>query len=73
MASFSCPHYDADHDDCLKLNAECVPGRPGCVLFKNSVFAVSWQQRLANKRAERAAEGGEVGPEVEPENRAESA
>ena len=53
MSSFSCPHYDHDRDDCLRLGAECVPGRPGCVLFGNSVFALPWEERLRRKQAER--------------------
>jgi hypothetical protein len=61
MSSFSCPHYDANHDDCLRLPAECVPGRPGCVLFKNSVFAVPWEQRLEAKQQARAAERDAAG------------
>jgi hypothetical protein len=53
MTSFSCPHYDAQADDCQRLGAECVPGRPGCVLSRNSVFAVPWEQRLRQKQAAR--------------------
>ena len=53
MTSFSCPHFDCLADACLRLRAECVPGRPGCVLCKNSVFAVPWQERLAAKQKER--------------------
>jgi len=60
MSSFSCPHYDSQTDDCVRLGAECVPGRPGCVLFGNSVFAVPWQQRLREKQAERAARNTSV-------------
>lgn len=54
MSSFSCPHYDEEHDTCQRVGDLCVPGRPGCVLFKNSVFAVPWEERLAAKRLERA-------------------
>ena len=54
MSSFSCPHYDDEHDICQRVGDLCVPGRPGCVLFKNSVFAVPWEERLAAKRLERA-------------------
>ncbi|MHB8898804.1 MAG: hypothetical protein ACYC6Y_08670 [Thermoguttaceae bacterium] len=36
----------------MKIRAECVPGRPGCVLRHNSVFAVPWELRLAEKRGE---------------------
>jgi hypothetical protein len=44
--TFSCPHFDINRDHCLRLKADCVPGRPGCVLAKNSVFAVPVQERL---------------------------
>jgi hypothetical protein len=53
MNSFSCPHYDDEHDTCQRVGDLCVPGRTGCVLFKNSVFAVPWEERLAAKRLER--------------------
>ncbi len=53
MSSFSCPHYDDAHDTCQRVGDLCVPGRPGCVLFTNSVFAVPWEERLAAKRLER--------------------
>ena len=56
MSSFSCPHYDDQHDTCQRVGDWCVPGRPGCVLFKNSVFGVSWEERLAAKRLERGRE-----------------
>jgi hypothetical protein len=49
MSSFSCPHFDMEKDLCMKLRAECVPGRPGCVLRHNSEFAVPWEQRLCDK------------------------
>jgi hypothetical protein len=35
---------------CMRLDAECVPGRPGCVLRGNSVFAVSAEERIAERR-----------------------
>ncbi|MCC7476129.1 MAG: hypothetical protein IT425_12095 [Pirellulales bacterium] len=50
MSSFYCPHLDIDQDWCDRINDLCVPGRPGCVLCKNSVFAVPWQERLEEKR-----------------------
>jgi|GEM_PF-1271545 len=59
MSSFSCPHYDDQHDTCQRVGDWCVPGRPGCVLFKNSVFAVLWEQRLAAKQLERAQEASQ--------------
>jgi hypothetical protein len=47
--TFSCPHFDINRDHCLRLNTDCVPGRRGCVLAKNSVFAVPVAERLAEK------------------------
>lgn len=44
--SFACPHFEIDKDYCLLLQAACVPGRPGCVLRKNSVFWVPAEERL---------------------------
>ena len=57
MSSFSCPHFDCCTDECRRVKAECVPGRPGCVLCKNSVFAVPWEERLAAKQRDR-----QIGP-----------
>ena len=45
--TFSCPHFDINRDHCLRLKADCVPGRPGCGLAKNSVFAVPVTERLS--------------------------
>ena len=50
MTSFSCPHFAQHRDWCQKLDDWCVPGRPGCVLPKTTVFVVPWQQRLEAKR-----------------------
>lgn len=50
MSSFSCPHYVQQTDVCMRLHDVCVPGRPGCVLPKNTVFAIPWQVRLQAKR-----------------------
>ncbi len=50
MTSFSCPHFTQHRDWCQKLDDWCVPGRPGCVIPKSTVFAVRWQQRLEAKR-----------------------
>lgn len=30
--TFSCKNYDFGTDGCNKLHADCIPGRPGCVL-----------------------------------------
>jgi hypothetical protein len=47
--SFSCPHFDFDREGCWRLDRPCVPGRPGCVLRKTSVFAVPVEERLAGE------------------------
>ena len=49
MSSFSCPNFQMERDYCMKLRTDCVPGRPGCVLSKNSVFAVPVEQRIREK------------------------
>jgi hypothetical protein len=63
MSSFSCPHFDMEREHCMRLRADCIPGRPGCVLHGNSRFAVPWQERLRQKqeekrRAERRCDDG---------------
>ena len=49
MSSFSCPNYEKPRDYCLRLQTDCVPGRPGCVLSGNSVFAVPVEERIRLK------------------------
>jgi hypothetical protein len=45
--SFSCPHYDfSGEGSCIRLEKPCVPGRPGCVLRRNSRFLVPVEERL---------------------------
>lgn len=69
MSSFSCPHFCAMTEACQRLGTLCVPGRPGCVLPKTTVFATPWQARLESKlrgRAESAssapgANAGQIG------------
>ena len=56
MSSFSCPHWEMENEHCLRLHAECVPGRPGCVLCRNSGFAVPVEQRI-RERAEAGRRG----------------
>jgi hypothetical protein len=51
MSSFSCPHYETEADQCRRLAADCVPGRLGCVLARNSVFAVPAEQRIREKES----------------------
>lgn len=49
MSSFSCPHFEMQEESCVRLRTDCVPGRPGCVLSKNSVFAVPVEERIRAK------------------------
>ncbi|OQC67741.1 MAG: iron-sulfur cluster repair di-iron protein [Verrucomicrobia bacterium ADurb.Bin006] len=49
--SFFCPHFDIEKDYCLALEADCVPGRPGCVLRNNSVFYIPAEERLKERKA----------------------
>lgn len=49
--SFSCPHFDPNHDACLRLKTDCIPGRPGCVI-KGAVFAVPVEQRIREREEE---------------------
>ena len=51
--SFACPHFAPDTDSCLRLRCECVPGRPGCGIAKDSSFAVPWEERLKEKQEEK--------------------
>jgi hypothetical protein len=55
MSSFSCPHNDMERDFCMKVCAACVPGRPGCVLRNNSVFAVPVEERIRARELADAA------------------
>lgn len=51
--SFACPHFEPD-DHCLRLQTDCVPGRPGCVLAGKAVFAVPVEERLRAREEEKA-------------------
>jgi hypothetical protein len=56
MSSFSCPHFEENIGICMRLATDCVPGRPGCVLSQNSVFAVPVEQRIREKKEARDRE-----------------
>ena len=30
--TFACPNYDLGTDRCQRVQSNCIPGRPGCVL-----------------------------------------
>lgn len=44
--SFFCPHFNPDNEHCDRVRDHCIPGRTGCVLARNSTFAVSAQARI---------------------------
>lgn len=49
--SFSCPHYNPSTDHCSRVRDLCVCGRPGCVLARNSTFAIPVEIRLHKAEA----------------------
>lgn len=51
--SFSCPHFRPDDEHCLRLNTDCVPGRRGCVISSDTVFAVPAELRVKLKEEEK--------------------
>lgn len=51
--SFSCPHFRPNDEHCLRLNTDCVPGRRGCVIGKETVFAVPAEVRVREKEEEK--------------------
>lgn len=52
MSSWSCPHFDEAADHCRRVKAACVPGRKGCILPKNLVFATPPQLRVQQREAQ---------------------
>ena len=46
MSSYSCPHLDLETGWCHRLNADCVPGRKGCVLYGKVSFVVPAEERV---------------------------
>lgn len=58
--SFSCPYFRPDDEHCLRLNTDCVPGRRGCVIGKDTVFAVPAEVRVRDKEEEKRRKALEV-------------
>ena len=51
--TFSCPNFDFNSENlCMKLNSECIPGRPGCVLFGKVKLSETVKARLAELEEE---------------------
>jgi hypothetical protein len=55
MSSFSCRHFDVANDWCLLLKTDCVPGRKGCVVPKDTAFAIPAEERIRLKAEEKKA------------------
>lgn len=51
--TFSCKNFDFNTENCMKLNTECIPGRPGCVLVGKVKFSEDIEKKLKNLEAER--------------------
>jgi len=51
--SFSCPHFRPDDEYCLRLKTDCVPGRPGCVVPRKTVFATPVEERIRLREEEK--------------------
>jgi hypothetical protein len=53
MGSFSCPHLNQVNNNCIRLNKDCIPGRPGCMLQNKAVFVISSEKRINERNAEK--------------------
>lgn len=50
--TFSCKNFDFNAENCMKLNTDCIPGRPGCVLEGRVKFSEEIERRLEKLAAE---------------------
>ena len=46
----------------MRVQAECVPGQPGCVLRANSRFLVPVEERLRERKGRSDPPPGRTGP-----------
>jgi len=51
--TFSCKNFDFNAENCMKLNTDCIPGRPGCVLEGRVKFSEDIEQKLKKLETER--------------------
>jgi hypothetical protein len=51
--TFSCKNYEFGTDTCAKLKADCIPGRPGCVLEGKVKLSEGLEKRLAGLAEEK--------------------
>ncbi|MDH3393171.1 MAG: hypothetical protein OEL66_04140 [Desulfobulbaceae bacterium] len=52
--TFYCKNLEIGTDQCRKLNSECIPGRPGCVLEGRVAISEELQARIDKLEEERA-------------------
>jgi hypothetical protein len=51
--TFSCKNFDLNAENCMKLNTDCIPGRPGCVLEGKVTFSEDIEKKLKDLESER--------------------
>lgn len=51
--TFYCKNFDCNLSLCNKLHAECIPGRPGCVLEGKVKFSETIEERLQEGLADK--------------------
>jgi hypothetical protein len=49
--TFYCKNFDCNLNNCAMLHAECIPGRPGCVLAGKVKFSETIEERLRDPAA----------------------
>jgi hypothetical protein len=72
--TFYCKNFDCNLNSCAMLRAECIPGRPGCVLAGKVKFSETIEERLremAEKRPvhRRDKQGRRISEETGPGRR----
>jgi hypothetical protein len=55
--TFSCKNFDFNLENCMKLNTDCIPGRPGCVLVGKVKFSEDIEKKLQDLKAEKEDRG----------------
>jgi len=66
IMTFSCKNFDFNAENCMKLNTDCIPGRPGCVLEGKVKFSEDIEKKLKELEAEKR--GRERGAAYKPGN-----
>jgi len=70
--TFYCKNFDCNLSICNKLHAECIPGRPGCVLEGKVKFSETIEEQLkelAEKKVARRDSRGRKIAETPPGRR----